>query len=187
MINNVSFKGLPSSTRYVSDKLIVGAQQGLLGLRKLKKEENVSLIVDLRRKNSFLSVLLEKFYCFILGIKHKYLPLSLSGSNSSLKKACEETIDSIGKNEKGKTFIHCRHGKHRSVLVSAAVEINDSRIQDAQSLEKFLQHHTFYDVRKTKRFLLFSVKASAEYVQKKLDNLINQKQRFTEMVFGGKK
>ena len=143
MINNISCKGLPNNTRYVAKNLIVGAKQGLKGLRQLKNEEGVNLILDVRKKHFFTS-LLGKIYSKIAGIKRIEVPTTLGNKYLDIK-IFDKASDVIINNKSGKTFLHCRHGKHRSVLVAAIAKIKAGEIRTKGDFVEFLKENHFFD------------------------------------------
>ena len=176
MINKVAFKGLPNYTRFVSDKLIVGAKQGAFGLKKLKKEEGVTLVVDLCKKKKLIPSG-ENMVCKMLGIKHVHIPLSFANFSENLKDKLEDVVKIINGNKGGKTFIHCRHGKHRSVLVSALVEMKNGKIKTMDDFNAFLQKHLYYTFHKRPK----SLGKITPKIQQKLDDLEVLKNNFLKL------
>lgn len=176
MISKVAFKGLPNYTRFVSDKLIVGAKQGVFGLTKLKKEEGVTLVIDLCKKKKFIQSG-ENFICKMLGIKHVQAPMTFSKIDANLKGNLGKIIETINGNTTGRTFIHCRHGKHRSVLVSALVEIKNGRIKTINDFNEFLQKHLYYTFHKRSK----SLGKITPKIQKKLKDLEALKDNFLKL------
>ena len=181
MNNSISFKGLPPKAKYVSDKLIVGARQGLFGLRKLQKEEGVNLVLDLRDKSDIFRVLIEKFLCKILRLKHKFIPIDFRDSKAPMKEVFENSLALINNNKNGKIFIHCRSGRHRSLLLCAAAEIRAFKIKTVEDFEKFLKKFRFYEIRKIKSL---SPDVRKKQLEARFRKLNTQKQRFMEIFFG---
>ena len=185
MSSSISFKGLPQGTRYVSQKLIVGARQGLFGLRKLQKEEGVNLVIDFSSKKNFPFPFLEIVLCKLLRLKHKLIPIDLVNTDFPIKRALERAKKAIFENENLKIFVHCRSGKHRSVLIAAACEVLKKRINSPQEFEEFLKQNRFYEVRHVRKFFI-PFKPTAEEISEKIKKLNLQKRRFLEIFFGKK-
>lgn len=143
MISPVVFRSVPKCVRVVSERLFVGPKLGIFGLTRLKKGGDVTLVVDLCRKKRFIPDF-EKFFCRLLGIKHVHLSTSLSTITSDKNGGIERIVNLMGKNSTGKTFIHCRHGKHRSVLCAMLFEFKQGRIK-LQDLNEFLKKHKFFE------------------------------------------
>ena len=182
MQNNISFRGLPKNTRYVSEKLIVGARQGLFGLRKLQKEEGVNLVIDFSSKKNFPFPLIEILLCKLLKLKHKLIPINLVKKNYPLKEAFEKAKKTISENKDTKIFVHCRSGKHRSVLVAAVLEVFNNRIKTMAGFEEFLKKNHFYDVKYVRKCLI-RFKPTAEEIKIRIDRLNFQKQRLIDLLF----
>ena len=185
MQNNISFKALPQNARYVSEKLIVGARQGLFGLRKLQKEEGVNLVIDFSSRKNFPFPFIEILLCKLLKLKHKLIPINLVNKNFPLKDAFDKARKTILENNDSKIFIHCRSGKHRSVLIAALIEVFNKRIRTPQEFESFLKKNHFYDIRHIRKFLI-PFKPTAEERKIRTDRLNLQKQRLLNLVFGEK-
>ena len=177
-MNNISFKGLPKNTRYVSKKLIVGSRQGLLGLRKLQKEEGVNLVLDLRDKSDILRVLFEKFLCKVLRLKHKFIPINFKDSKAPIKEIYKKALTIIETNSNGQIFVHCRSGRHRSLLLCAASEINENRIKTEEHFEQFLKKYKFYEIRKIRNL---SPSKKKELLAARFRKLNFQRQKFIEI------
>lgn len=109
----------------VDNKLIRGScEANPFELYKLKKS-GVSQIIDLRCSNvekfQIPSIILEKFICKLLNIEYTNLKY-----NHKLTKIPDidffEHINCLIKDNKQKTYIHCRHGKRRTGICVAVYE-----------------------------------------------------------------
>lgn len=176
MIENISFKGLPSNCKYVNENLIVGARQGLKGLKKLVREEGVDLVIDVRSNRRLISKF-EEAICKILHLKRVSIPTSLGKEKSSID-TFEKAADLILDNKNGKTFIHCRHGKHRSVMVAAIAQIKAGKIKTAGDLTEFLKEYNYFQINKQG---FFSKIFSSKKRQKKINNLRKMKDLFASI------
>ena len=174
MIENISFKGLPPKTRYVAEKIIVGARQGLGGLRKLKNEESVNLVVDVRRKRFFTSTV-ENLLCKMLGIKRVEIPTTLNKATFTFE-PFEKAAEIVGQNTNGNTFLHCKKGKHRSVLVAAITQIKAGKIKTKGDLIEFLDENEFFKPG-SKNFLTNIFKLADEKTKRR--NFDKLKEHFT--------
>ena len=185
MQNYISFKGLPTNTRYVSEKLIVGARQGLCGLRKLQKEEGVNFVIDFSSAKNFPFPFIEKILCKLIRLKQKSIPINLVNENFPLKEAFDKARKTISENSGSKIFIHCRSGKHRSVLIAALMEVFNKRIKTPQEFEEFLKQNHYYEIRHVRKFFI-RFKPTDEERKIKIEKLNLQKRRFLDLVFGKK-
>ena len=183
MNTTISFNGLPPKTRYVSEKLIVGARQGLFGLRKLQKEEGVNLVIDFSSRKNFPFPLIETVLCKLINLKHKLIPIDLVNSDFPIKKALNKATKAIFENENKKIFVHCRSGKHRSVLIAAACEVLKGKIRNAQEFEEFLKNNRYYEIKHKRKFFI-PFKLTPEEAACKIEKLKLQKERFLAIFFG---
>lgn len=104
---------IPQYVGEVSPKLMRGPLPSLDRLRVLK-EQGVTQVIDLRKKERPYSGLLEKLLCKCLGINYLSRPVPLKGLLPSID-YFQRMTDEIDAN-KGKTYIHCLLGRHRTGL-----------------------------------------------------------------------
>ncbi len=102
-----------------------------------------------------------------------------------LGEALNKAKDTILSNPKCKFFIHCRSGKHRSVLIAAAFEVMKKRIRTPEEFEDFLKKNKFYEIRHIRKFLI-PFKPTAEERKVRIERLNLQKERFMDFLFGKK-
>lgn len=114
-----------------------GAIRNPLRLRYLQ-QEGFTQIIDLRsRKISKFSI--ERFLCELFGVKYKNFAM---GSN--LKELPpEEYFDAINqaiRQNKGKTYIHCQYGKHRTGLCVAHYEKHCTKKPTIEIISNLLKY-----------------------------------------------
>lgn len=113
-----SFQAL--RTVKVDDRLIRGNAISTYWEIKKIKQAGVTQIIDLRN-TSFICRPIEKLLCKIFGIKyinHRFSHRATTIPNRDYFKKINQDII----NNKGKTYIHCEYGKHRTGIVIAIYE-----------------------------------------------------------------
>ena len=89
-------------------------------LRKMRKQDNITTIIDLRNSMSFDKIL-ERIFCSLTGIKYincKYK----HRLNVIPEKNFFDKINEIILNNPERTYVHCQNGKRRTGIVAAYYE-----------------------------------------------------------------
>ena len=144
---NISFKALPTNQSYAASyvkesagKLIRGPKLSFKNILELK-EEGVTLIIDFRSRTFIGSRTLEQIFSWIVGIKHKNIPHQFKTSKLPAKEKFLE-IAKLIKENKGKTYLHCNTGRHRTSLFVAAYNIiNNGKPFEKAFNEDILNHN----------------------------------------------
>lgn len=145
MINFSSHKitNLSTKIRHVNNKLIAGPQPKWRELKELK-EQGVTLVIDLRSKYHFLQRAKEEIYCRLLGLKRVFLPNQLLKNLPDKKTFLK--FNKLVKNNAGKTYVHCRSGKHRTNFFIVFYELTSEK-KTIPEIMKYLRENEFYNVR----------------------------------------
>ncbi|MCR4881439.1 MAG: hypothetical protein K6A44_05745 [bacterium] len=180
MVSNVSFGALPSGTRRISEKLIVGAKQDFASFRQLRNEEYVSRVIDLRNGRPFKK-LKEFIFCKLLGLDYANIPMELRDRHPLISDSFERIHSLVQGNNSGRTFVHCNSGIHRSILAAAFEEFKEGRIRTFGDLSEFLKNQNYFALNKKVRFG-FKVSLPQEHIIKRSKNLEYQKRAFWDMI-----
>lgn len=138
----VSFKSLPSKARLLGAKMIAGARPAFADM-KLLKEEGVTQIIDLRHRFSLLTQLKERLFCLLYGIKYIKRPITIHKKLPG-KKFFHDLADTIYAN-KGKTYIHCVGGLHRTNFVAFATLMIKEGVP-FKNLDAFLKKYNYFAI-----------------------------------------
>lgn len=180
MVSTVSFGALPPKSRYVSEQLIIGAKQKLLGLRQLRDEENVTRVIDLRNGRYFKRFK-EFLTCKMLGLDYESRPMMIGDRFPLVKDEFEQVHSLISSNNTGRTFVHCNSGVHRSLLVAAFEEFKAGRIKTFSELADFLRNDGYFQLGKKVSFGI-KMPLTQQDVDYRTSNLIFQRNSFWNMV-----
>lgn len=140
-MKNITFCALPPRVYEITPKAYAGPVLDYNGYKMLKTE-GISAIVDLRKMalnfHSLALILKEKIICASLGIKHKRFPIDLIHEvpdKRYLKQIANET-----ESHNGKTYIHCRSGRHRAGIVATAIKILTKDVPLNHALNEMYAH-----------------------------------------------
>lgn len=177
---SITFGTLPPQTKYITNNLIIGARQGLSGLRQLRNEEAVTQIIDLRSAKD-LKKLNEFLLCKALGLRYESYPLELMNKTPLRPQILENISNSIQKNQDGRTFVHCNSGRHRSLFIAAMEEFKNGNIKTFDDFKEFLHNGDFYKLRKKVKYgIKFNL--TPEDIRFRTENLNFQKDNFWEIL-----
>ena len=100
------------------------------------KNNGINQVIDLR-KDTNCAQKLEKFFCKLIGLNYINCPLSFRDKNFVGKDFFLNINKLIAENI-GKTYIHCKKGKHRTGLCVAAYEKEVLKKNDNEVLQSIL-------------------------------------------------
>lgn len=116
-------------------------------LKKLKKKEGVTTVLDLRASRPIDTPhqLKEKLHCFLLGLNYQKKPANLYKGLPDI-----EYFKDIAKDIKNntKTYIHCTCGAHRASFVAQAIEIINNNKNVQQAVED-IKNSGYFDFKKS--------------------------------------
>lgn len=137
--NNPTFYGIEKfSATKVDNKLLRGSCiTSPLKIRKMK-DKGITQIIDLRNSAHFESQL-EKFFCKMFGIKYVNLKFSHRQNNIPNHDFFEKINENILSN-KGKTYIHCQYGHHRTGLAVAIYEKLHTKKDNTQIIKDMINN-----------------------------------------------
>lgn len=150
----------------VDKRLIRGASLNLISMLELKAK-GCNLIIDLRKADE-MSGFNEKFFASLLGIKYVNHPYSFWKGPMPSKEDFYKIADLIS-NSKGKVYLHCKNGRHRTSIFTAAYNL----IKNSKSFDEVIQKDVYAYNFSNRKFISPSEATSNEELEAiTLNNLI---------------
>lgn len=106
--------------RNIDNRLYTGKPVPSLCAMYNMKKMGVTQVIDLR-EDAYMYRLFEKFACYLFGIKYKNIKIDTDTSSIPTMKFFKNINKTITHNE-GKTYLHCKYGRHRTGMCIAAYE-----------------------------------------------------------------
>ena len=133
-----NFYGLCKKPVIVDNKLMRGCAISSPFKLKKMKEEGITQIIDLRNSARIESPF-EKLMCNLLGIKYQHCNFS-HRLNELPSNDFFETINKLIISNKGKSYVQCEYGKHRTGLVVAIYEKLHTQNRDKKIIENLINN-----------------------------------------------
>lgn len=136
-IMKINFR--PSYKCKVIDKRLSVGKPILSPLRLYKmKNSGYTSIIDLRQ-HSIVSKFIEKSVCKLLNMQYKNIVFKTTNDDIPDLDFFRNINEQIIKN-KGKTYLHCKHGLHRTSMCVAAYEKESAKIDNKTILTNFIKN-----------------------------------------------
>lgn len=160
---------LTTRIRHVNNKLIAGPQPSWKELKELKKQ-GVTLVIDLRSKYQLLQRTQEEIYCRLLGLKRIFLPSQLLKNLPDIKTFLQ--FNKLVKNNDGKTYVHCRSGRHRTNFFVVFNELTNGE-KTIPNIMKYLKENGFYNVQHKEYKINGKIKTKKEIYIERVIQFLN--------------